>query len=83
MVKKWILKKTNLGLKLSTLDYLSLEVYENISLYFTLFFDQLVKCGHTSNQAGNFFPRLFSTRKRIICGCVSELEISSFHVELT
>jgi hypothetical protein len=40
-----------------------------VPFVFTFFFDQSVKCGHTSKQsskqANNLFLLLFSTRKRI------------------
>jgi hypothetical protein len=60
MVKKWMLKKTNLGFELSTLDYPSLKVYENNSLYFYLILGPISEVRtrkQSSNQADNFFSK--------------------------
>ncbi len=69
MVKKWILKKTNLGFKLSTLDYPSLKVYENISLYFYLILRPISEV-RTHKQSSRQFISLYFY---LILGPISEV----------
>jgi len=60
-------QKTNIRFEFLDPDHPSVNPYRKNSFYiFTSFFDQSVRCGHTSKQAIRqfMFVRLFSTRKR-------------------